>query len=291
MKPFAVVRSEILLSFFLLRYSQSRAKPLNVDICKRLYNRMPGADRNPTSYLSCGQCLPGFTAEPWSGDRESDTCSRQSNEVGKEGTPWVTIASVGTVGGVLTVLATVFLVVWLIRFKKESREREQTQSKEASLKNPPGEDEESMTVTVTTSWSHQDAIKSSKSCLLPNEAKEESNIGTQEKATSSQAAAKPSPSKQTIPNMVSCFPHQNAITSNWKDLIADMDVESVENYMIIKNKLPLDKREELKMEKVARRRRSLLLHYVHDRDEDVFLAFRDGLVDADQTHLAEKLKA
>ncbi|CAG0903388.1 unnamed protein product [Darwinula stevensoni] len=83
--------------------------------------------------------------------------------------------------------------------------------------------------------------------------------------------------------------HQFAIKSNWEELIESMDVERVENHMITKDKLPLHKREELNMEKVKKKRRSVLLHYVHGTDEDVFLAFQDGLVAADQAHLAKKL--
>ncbi|CAG0902342.1 unnamed protein product [Darwinula stevensoni] len=83
--------------------------------------------------------------------------------------------------------------------------------------------------------------------------------------------------------------HQFAIKSNWEELLELMDVERVENHMISKDKLPLHKWEELNMEKVKKKRRSVLLHYVHSTDEDVFLAFQDWLVAAGQAYLAEKL--
>ena len=111
-----------------------------------------------------------------------------------------------------------------------------------------------------------------------------SNLGTQE-----DAAAERSPDNQTVPNRASCSAHQNAIIENLEELKEHMDVEIVEDYMITKGMLPLNKRKEWKME-VTRRRRSLLLEYVYDKDLDVFIAFREGLVKAKQTHLANKLE-
>ncbi|CAG0896742.1 unnamed protein product [Darwinula stevensoni] len=104
--------------------SDSRAEPEAEVLCRRLFNRARGRSDHPEAYDDCGLCLPGYVAESWGVDRESEVCSKSSE--GKEKKAEVPALAIA-VGCVIFLVLLVFLVR---RLRRRNRSRKLSETRE-----------------------------------------------------------------------------------------------------------------------------------------------------------------
>ncbi|CAG0881119.1 unnamed protein product, partial [Darwinula stevensoni] len=242
-----------------------------------------GTFQNLTDSLPARLAAVRAAKESLSGSREAETCSPQSEGGGKGGLAGVAVASVGAGGGVLVVLVLAF---WL---GKKIRERKRTWSEGTPIQELPGSlsldrlgpDAEGDTAgenLAPTSKSEEDRPP-----LKPGESPSPSESGRDETDESIGL-------KVTLTTTSSRW-HRDAITQHWEALLERMDAVKVEDHMISKKKLRLRDQERLNAATSPRRRRSALLRFVHDGDPDVFRAFAEGLVRANQAFLVGMLSS
>ncbi|CAG0896122.1 unnamed protein product [Darwinula stevensoni] len=281
------------------------------EFCKQIFNRRRGALPNPTSHKECGECLPGYYAEPVHGG-VSETCAKESDHTSTiQKSATASLSENGTSelegdvplgpvivkhdhSGSMEVDAdqsgkTVFLKHTYLEvpqlIQETELESDQRGRKEFSTTTVTGISILNtilavgifvlIAILLAVVLRYSLIVKRKNTC----EESPEGNSLLPSKPSAPNSEQGKDESITFISERISTvsWTPQTAIMKNWTKLIENMDVEAVENYLIEKGRLERWKREELNDEGVKRKRRETLLHHVCTRDLDFFHGFLHGL--------------